>query len=276
MATYMVESSDHGCGFIGSIFQRRSLCSRKSSVRSLPSTTKNTTAEKKDQGNPVEAVNKGKPEKAVTEKSVTPRASILHNHNPSHNQSRRLSDAARISTTSSSSSSTVTKSNRIQERQSSGDHLSDGDQAGTPRALSGNILQLAQINSLKQKCVTSSNNTSMIKTLEHNNNVTMGNILRRNSTDERLLHSSMCKMDPEELKSLGNEKYKQGKYEEALTLYNQAIITDSCVAAYRSNKSAALTALGRLLEAVSECREAVRIDPSYQRAHHRLATLYLR
>ena len=59
-------------------------------------------------------------------------------------------------------------------------------------------------------------------------------------------------------------------------LYDQAIAIDSSVAAYRSNKSAVLTALGRLLEAVFECREAVRIDPCYQRAHHRLAGLYIR
>uniref|UniRef100_A0A803ME40 Thioredoxin domain-containing protein n=1 Tax=Chenopodium quinoa TaxID=63459 RepID=A0A803ME40_CHEQI len=276
MATYMVESSsDSGCGFIGGLFQRRSLCSRRSSVRSLPSNTnsKNVT-EKKDQGKPVEAsaAVKCRPEKVVTEKSVTPtiksnvaspRCSISHNHN----QSRRLSDAARISTTSSSSSS----ANRIQERQPSGDQ----SEAGTPRAPSGNILQLAQINSLKQKCVTPNSNTIVNKTLEINN-VTMGNILRRNSTDELRFQSSLSKLDPEELKSLGNDKYKQGKYEEALVLYDQAIAIDSSVAAYRSNKSAVLTALGRLLEAVFECREAVRIDPCYQRAHHRLAGIYIR
>ncbi|KAK1304366.1 TPR repeat-containing thioredoxin TTL1 [Acorus calamus] len=65
------------------------------------------------------------------------------------------------------------------------------------------------------------------------------------------------RLDPEELKTMGNEEYKKG-------------------ASYRSNKAAALTGLGRLLEAVEECQEAVRIEPSYGRAHHRLATLYLR
>ncbi|KAL2893865.1 TPR repeat-containing thioredoxin TTL1 [Bienertia sinuspersici] len=294
MATYMVESSNHGCGFIGGIFQRRSLCSRRSSIRSLPSTTnsKNTETEKKQQSykskpekavitEKVDAAKKSKSEKAIIEKPITPRSSITHNHNHPHNQSRRLSDAARNSTTSSSSSSTVTKSNRIQEKQSVSGDQSDADHTSTPRAISGNILQLAQISSLKNKSVTPSNNNnfSSVRTLElnnNNNNATMGNILRRNSTDERLLQSSMTKMDPEELKVLGNDKYKQGKYEEALALYDKAIAVDSCTASYRSNKSAALTALGRLLEAVSECREAVKIEPSYQRAHHRLATLYLR
>ncbi|KMT19892.1 hypothetical protein BVRB_1g009410 [Beta vulgaris subsp. vulgaris] len=288
MATYMVES-DHGCGFIGGLFQRRSLnlCARRSSVRSLPSTVSNkdSTIEKKEQSNSAVETPRCKPEKVVNQKQITttvvkpslesPRASVVSQN---HNQSRRLSDAARISTTSSSSSS----ANRIQEKQLSSSDQSDGDHAlnsGTPRAAtpSGNILQLAQINSLRQKCGVSPGNTININKTGEFNMSTMGNILRRSSTDEtRLQNTAMCKMDSEELKSLGNDKYKQGKYEEALGLYDQAIAIDSSVAAYRSNKTAALTALGRLLEAVFECKEAVRIDPSYQRAHHRLATLYFR
>ncbi|KAJ6682607.1 TPR REPEAT-CONTAINING THIOREDOXIN [Salix koriyanagi] len=55
-----------------------------------------------------------------------------------------------------------------------------------------------------------------------------------------------------------------------------AISIDPNKASYRSNRSAALTALGKILEAVFECREAIRIEPHYHRAHHRLANLYLR
>ncbi|VFQ80081.1 unnamed protein product [Cuscuta campestris] len=93
--------------------------------------------------------------------------------------------------------------------------------------------------------------------------------------------ASLCRaistrMDPEELKILGNEDYKNGRFAEALALYEAAISIDPNKASYRSNKSAALSALGRLLEAVFECREAIRIEPHYQRAHNRLATLYLR
>ncbi|GFY85824.1 tetratricopeptide repeat (TPR)-like superfamily protein [Actinidia rufa] len=82
--------------------------------------------------------------------------------------------------------------------------------------------------------------------------------------------------DPDVLKSVGNEKYKQGRFEEALELYNKAISLDTNKASYHSNKSAALMGLGHLIEAAFECREAVRIEPNYLRAHHRLATLYLR
>lgn len=84
------------------------------------------------------------------------------------------------------------------------------------------------------------------------------------------------RMDPEQLKIMGNEDYKNGRFAEALSLYDAAISIDPEKASYRSNKSAALTSLGRLLEAVFEAREAIRIEPFYQRAHNRLATLYLR
>ncbi|KAJ7948433.1 TPR repeat-containing thioredoxin TTL1-like [Quillaja saponaria] len=82
--------------------------------------------------------------------------------------------------------------------------------------------------------------------------------------------------DPEEVKRAGNELYKKGNFVEALSLYDRAISISPDNAAYRSNRSAALTALGRLTEAVRECEEAVRLDPGYGRAHQRLASLYLR
>ncbi|KAB2628985.1 inactive TPR repeat-containing thioredoxin TTL3-like [Pyrus ussuriensis x Pyrus communis] len=95
-------------------------------------------------------------------------------------------------------------------------------------------------------------------------NGVMGNIVRRNSDD------------PEVLKSMGNEAYKGDRFEEALGLYDRAIALDSNKAAYYSNKAAALIGLGRLIDAVFECKEAIQIEPSYHKAHHRLATTYLR
>ncbi|KAL0545792.1 hypothetical protein IC582_015684 [Cucumis melo] len=82
--------------------------------------------------------------------------------------------------------------------------------------------------------------------------------------------------DPEELKRAGNEQYKKGHFAEALSLYDRAIAISPANAAYRSNRAAALTGLGRLGEAVSECEEAVRLDPNYIRAHQRLASLFRR
>ncbi|KAI0512330.1 hypothetical protein KFK09_012969 [Dendrobium nobile] len=93
--------------------------------------------------------------------------------------------------------------------------------------------------------------------------------------------SSICRalsrrLDPEELKEMGNEEYKNGRYAEAVALYERAILIDPEKASYRSNKAAALMGLGLLLDAVEDCREAIRIDPYYFRAHQRLANLYLR
>ncbi|KAK6919708.1 hypothetical protein RJ641_015612 [Dillenia turbinata] len=82
--------------------------------------------------------------------------------------------------------------------------------------------------------------------------------------------------DPEEVKKVGNEMYKRGNFVEALSMYDKAISVSPENAAYRSNRAAALTALGRLGEAVRECEEALRLDPGYGRAHQRLGGLFLR
>jgi len=84
------------------------------------------------------------------------------------------------------------------------------------------------------------------------------------------------RVDPEEVKRMGNEEYKRGHFGEALCLYDRAIAMSPGNAAYRSNRAAALTGLGRLPEAVRACEEAVGLDPNYGRAHQRLATLFLR
>ncbi|KAJ8543703.1 hypothetical protein K7X08_025321 [Anisodus acutangulus] len=105
----------------------------------------------------------------------------------------------------------------------------------------------------------------------------MGNVVQgKTGGSVSLCRALSTRMDPEQLKILGNEDYKNGRFAEALALYDAAIAIDPNKASYRSNKSAALTALGRLLEAAFECREAITIDPHYQRAHNRLATLSVR
>ncbi|KAK9069441.1 hypothetical protein SSX86_011345 [Deinandra increscens subsp. villosa] len=128
--------------------------------------------------------------------------------------------------------------------------------------------------------------TNYSKPVNYNLPNGMGNISRKLASRESRKQqtnaaTSYCRalstrMDPERLKILGNEDYKNGRFAEALSLYDAAISVDPEKASYRSNKSAALTALGRLLEAVFEAREAIRIEPFYPRAHSRLATLYLR
>lgn len=105
-------------------------------------------------------------------------------------------------------------------------------------------------------------------------NVGSGNLQFAGET--MMVKKAMVSSDPEEVKRAANELYRRGNFIEALSLYDRAISLFPENAAYRSNRAAALTALGRLGEAVRECEEAVRLDLGYGRAHQRLAALYLR
>lgn len=93
---------------------------------------------------------------------------------------------------------------------------------------------------------------------------------------ETLWKKAILGSDSEEVKRVGNEMYRKGLFNEALKLYDRAIALSPTNAAYRSNRAAALTGLARIGEAVKECEEAVRSDPNYGRAHHRLALLLIR
>lgn len=82
--------------------------------------------------------------------------------------------------------------------------------------------------------------------------------------------------DVQEITRQGNECYKKGLFVEAMKYYNRAVEICPGSAACRNNRAAALVGLGKLDEAFKECQEAVRLDPAYGRAHHRLASLCLR
>ncbi|VAI49231.1 unnamed protein product [Triticum turgidum subsp. durum] len=133
------------------------------------------------------------------------------------------------------------------------------------RATSGNMMMHRNLGNLNAKAGPGSNGYAFSG---------MGNIVGK--PGEQLCRALSHRTDPEKLKEMGNEEYREGHYAEAVALYDQAIIMDPTRPAYWSNKAAALAALGRLVEAVADCKEAVRIDPSYGRAHHRLGGLYLR
>ncbi|KAF2929656.1 TPR repeat-containing thioredoxin TTL1 [Oryza sativa Japonica Group] len=88
--------------------------------------------------------------------------------------------------------------------------------------------------------------------------------------------SAAASAEAEEVRRAGNEQYKNGCFEEALRLYDRALALCPDSAACRANRAAALIGLTRLGEAVEECEEAIRLDPSYGRAHQRLASLQIR
>lgn len=154
------------------------------------------------------------------------------------------------------------------------DHQRSEGAGNLVRASSGNVMLYGNLGNLRQP---GNNNVGTLAPVEEQKPPQNG----KYGHEETEKPASLCRvistrMDPEELKIMGNEDYKNGRFAEALALYDAAISIDPNKASYRGNKSAALTALGRLLEAVFECREAIRIEPQYQRAHNRLATLYVR
>eukprot|EP00039_Didymoeca_costata_P026882 m.16911 g.16911 ORF g.16911 m.16911 type:complete len:498 (+) comp5836_c0_seq2:186-1679(+) len=71
-------------------------------------------------------------------------------------------------------------------------------------------------------------------------------------------------------KKQGNEFFKSGKYEEALTAYDEALAIDSNNTEIASklyyNKAIALSKLRRNEEALRDCNKALELDPSYVKA----------
>ncbi|KAG5529437.1 hypothetical protein RHGRI_029981 [Rhododendron griersonianum] len=174
------------------------------------------------------------------------------------------------------------------------DHQQSKGANSLVRASSGNVMLFGHLGNLRQPGGGGGNLTSnnvldyLPKTAREDPEQAhipsvVGNVgtkpnedLEKQPPPTSLCRALSTRMDPEQLKIMGNEDYKNGRFAEALALYDAAISIDPNKASYRSNKSAALTALGRLLEAVFECREAIRMEPFFQRAHNRLATLYVR
>lgn len=254
-----------GCGLVAAIFQRGnskpikqpvSQISNKSSIKKLAKPPPKTS-------------------------SITPRNSISHDRK---HVRRSTSDGTKQSSNSSSTSKKMsqvvnlapnTQNLRRQSTFTSSDlsatvisHRKSNANGTLNRASStGNIMLLGHLGNLKQQRIQ--NGSSDQTTIPQKNRVLMGNIVRSRS-------HMLNKLDPDVLKTMGNEHYRHGRFEEAVALYNQAIAINPKNACYYSNKSAALMSSNRLIEAVIECREAIRLDPYYHNAQYRLARLYLR
>lgn len=80
----------------------------------------------------------------------------------------------------------------------------------------------------------------------------------------------------EQLKESGNYLYQQGRYVEALEFYDRAVSISPRNPTYRRNRAAALIALGRVTEAVSECEVAGDLDPTFPKAPQRSISYLLR
>ena len=72
----------------------------------------------------------------------------------------------------------------------------------------------------------------------------------------------MTRIDPKYAWSnKGAALFSQGKYDEAIKCYDEAIRLDPKLAETWCNKGAALTNLGNYDEAIKACDEAIRLDP---------------
>ncbi|KAK7282808.1 hypothetical protein RIF29_11876 [Crotalaria pallida] len=296
-----------GCGFVSRIFHLKSHKLRNSSVHSLPQKASNNGQQPKN-----ESKKPSNDETKVTKSSINetvPNNSAEVNQKPerksnyvsshrappsayrNNHQKPRPSDAARSSTSSSSGNSSNTK---VQQNHDSSDeskqqrepngislelaristtHQKDNESKSPALKITGNLI----MNNSPRNSVTKNKELiSMSPCYSNANKGGMGNIMRKNNDELAQFRSPRNRVDPEVLKSLGNEAYKLGRFQEALVFYDRAIALDSNKAIYHCNKSAALIGLGRFMQAIVECEEAIKLEPSYGRAHNRLATIYFR
>lgn len=68
----------------------------------------------------------------------------------------------------------------------------------------------------------------------------------------------------------GMELYNQGKLDEAIVMYRQAIQLDPDFAVAYSNLAQALNDQGKIDEAIAACRQAIQLDPNFATAHNNL------
>ncbi|XP_057724836.1 TPR repeat-containing thioredoxin TTL2-like [Arachis stenosperma] len=265
--------NEFGCGFMGGIIHLKSYWLKKSSVHSLPMKASNIyNASKKSQNTEEPKV---RTRRNSTDTVITQKLSISDQKPCAKStivlQSRRLSDAARISTSTSASTSTLSNDDsklqlaKINER---------NNKSPATAQLAGNLL--VNNNTPRAKSLRECGPKSKTEWNSSSGKALMGNIMRKNSCGGDEFARNKKVVDPEVLKKMGNDAYKGGRFEEAVALYDRAIALDSSKATYHCNKSAALIGLRRFQEAVAECEESVRLEPSYTRAHNRLATIYFR
>ncbi|WCJ44489.1 TPR repeat-containing thioredoxin TTL1 [Euphorbia peplus] len=301
MAKYGMEHQQ-GCGFMRGILGRRSFWNRKTPVYSLPIDSDDS----KKLPPVLNSKQRSKSEVAILAETTVKLGETTVKLGEKHRRRHSLVDPPRYSASNQPKSEGRRSTDAARSSTSSSSYVTprkSSDSRALVRATSSNVMVIHELGNLRQpgngSIVASNSPRATIRTVEnvhkHVHEVTsvtprtansysklgssvvvMGNIVRQSSGEIREIRQCPNKMDAEGLKNLGNDRYKKGRFEEALGLYDQAIALDSSKATYRSNKSAALIGLGRLMDAVVECKEAIKLDPSYQRAHYRLGTLYFR
>ncbi|KAK6150428.1 hypothetical protein DH2020_015360 [Rehmannia glutinosa] len=108
------------------------------------------------------------------------------------------------------------------------------------RASSSNVMLYGNLGNLRQSGNNNNNNGNVMSPTKGKQFPTsgMGNVVVKKNIDGPGKPVSLCRalstrMDPEQLKILGNEDYKNGRFAEALALYDAAISIDPNKASYR-------------------------------------------
>ncbi|CAL1164391.1 unnamed protein product [Cladocopium goreaui] len=70
-------------------------------------------------------------------------------------------------------------------------------------------------------------------------------------------------------KDAGNSSFAAGRFQEAYDYYSQAIMADPDSALLRSNRSGALAALGRYVEALADADKCCQLRPDWYKSHVR-------
>ncbi|KAJ1378156.1 Tetratricopeptide-like helical domain superfamily [Sesbania bispinosa] len=289
-----------GCGLLSTVFGRRNLWSRRtSSVGSSPiANNANDSKRRRGGSNDVVSFDAVSPSNATNTSSRSASKSSSYSSSSNNPQRPNQNPQRKQHPNETTMAHGYVNQGRRVPKEALGisgelesminDHQKSKGSSTLVRASSSNVMLFGNLGNIRQGGGSGNNSNSAMDYYNVGNGGytkdTMGNVGNRSNeakpTKEQQ-NGSLCRavstrMDPEQLKILGNEDYKNGRFAEALALYDAAIAIDPNKASYRSNKSAALTALGRLLEAVFECREAIRIEPHYNRAHNRLGNLHLR
>ncbi|XP_071439126.1 small glutamine-rich tetratricopeptide repeat-containing protein beta-like [Hetaerina americana] len=82
------------------------------------------------------------------------------------------------------------------------------------------------------------------------------------------------KEEAERLKLAGNKLMQESRYLEAIEHYTRAIGLDPKNTVYFCNRAAAHIQTQNFLGAINDCHEAIKLDPSYSKAHSRLGYAY--
>ncbi|PIA47387.1 hypothetical protein AQUCO_01400212v1 [Aquilegia coerulea] len=78
----------------------------------------------------------------------------------------------------------------------------------------------------------------------------------------------------ETFKSQGNRAMQSKLYSDAIELYTYAIALCQSNAVYYCNRAAAFTQIHKYMEAITDCKKSIEIDPNYSKAYSRLGLAY--